>query len=34
MKASDGPWTEEHERREGLLLGYTPKQCDWWLSRF
>ncbi len=32
LKASDGPWTEEHERREGLLYGYTPEQCDWWLA--
>ncbi len=34
LKKADGePWTPDHERREGLLYGYTPEQCDWWLSR-
>ncbi|WDZ77437.1 hypothetical protein PWG15_02665 [Ensifer adhaerens] len=26
------PWTAEDEREEGLLLGYTEEQCDWWLA--
>ncbi|WP_104664796.1 hypothetical protein [Ensifer adhaerens] len=26
------PWTDEDEREEGLLLGYTEEQCDWWLE--
>lgn len=33
LNASDNePWTEEHERREGLLYGYTQEQCEWWLE--
>lgn len=26
------PWTVEDEREEGLLLGYSDEQCDWWLA--
>lgn len=26
------PWTEEMERRQGHLFGYTPEQCDWWIA--
>ncbi|HEV7307379.1 hypothetical protein [Ensifer sp.] len=26
------PWTAEDERAEGLLLGYSQEQCDWWLA--
>ncbi|MEI2297761.1 hypothetical protein [Ensifer sp. MJa1] len=26
------PWTDEDEREEGLLLGYSEEQCDWWLA--
>lgn len=26
------PWTAEDEREEGLLLGYSQEQCDWWLA--
>ena len=26
------PWTAEDEREEGLLLGYSEEQCDWWLA--
>lgn len=33
LKTSDGPWTDQHERREGLLYGYTPEQCDWWIAQ-
>jgi len=33
LKNSDGRWTDEHERREGLLYGYTPEQCDWWIAQ-
>lgn len=25
-------WTDEHERREGTLLGYTEKQNDLWIA--
>jgi hypothetical protein len=27
------PWTEEHERLEGSLLGYTNAQNDAWIAR-
>ena len=33
LKNSDGRWTDEHERREGHLYGYTPEQCDWWIAQ-
>lgn len=26
------PWTDEDEREEGLLLGYSEEQCAWWLA--
>lgn len=26
------PWTEEMERRQGHLLGYTQEECDWWIA--
>ncbi|MGF6172513.1 hypothetical protein [Ensifer sp. 4252] len=26
------PWTEADEREEGLLLGYSEEQCDWWIA--
>lgn len=26
------PWTEEMERRQGYLLGYTQEECDWWIA--
>ncbi|MGF6155619.1 hypothetical protein M2267_000847 [Ensifer sp. KUDG1] len=26
------PWTDEDEREEGLLLGYSEEQCDWWMA--
>lgn len=26
------PWTEADEREEGLLLGYSDEQCDWWIA--
>lgn len=31
--ADEGPWTEMHERQEGLLLGYTEPQNDMWIER-
>ena len=33
LKTSDGPWTDEHECREGLLYGYTPEHCEWWIAQ-
>ena len=33
LKNSGGPWTDEQERREGMLLGYTSEQCDWWIAQ-
>jgi hypothetical protein len=29
----EGPWTDEHERTEGSLLGYTDRQNDIWINR-
>lgn len=29
-----GAWTSAKERRQGLLLGYTEEQCDWWMARW
>lgn len=26
------PWTEEMERQQGHLLGYTEEECDWWIT--
>jgi len=26
------PWSEDDERREGQLLGYTEEQCDIWMK--
>lgn len=28
----DEPWTAEHERKEGALLGYTSAQNDAWIT--
>jgi hypothetical protein len=28
-----GPWTDEHERMAGTLLGYTDSQNDTWIAR-
>ncbi len=25
-------WTEEHEREQGRLFGYSKDECDWWIS--
>ncbi len=32
LKSKHEPWTAKDERQEGMLLGYTPEQCDWWLA--
>jgi hypothetical protein len=26
------PWTDEMERRLGMILGYTSEQCEWWIT--
>jgi hypothetical protein len=28
------PWSEDDERREGQLLGYTEEQCDIWMKSY
>jgi hypothetical protein len=31
-RMSREPWTTEHERMEGMLLGYTDQQNDEWIA--
>jgi hypothetical protein len=30
---SSSIWSDEHERREGELLGYEPWMNDYWIAR-
>jgi hypothetical protein len=34
LKESSGPWTADHEREEGRLLGYEDWMNDIWLDRY
>jgi len=34
LKEATGPWTVEHEREEGQLLGYEEWMNDLWLERY
>ncbi|MBW6421007.1 hypothetical protein KX729_06090 [Rhizobium sp. XQZ8] len=32
LERMPGPWNNDKEHRQGLLLGYTEQQCDWWIA--
>jgi hypothetical protein len=32
LRSNVSAWSAEHERKEGMLLGYTEKQNDIWIA--